>query len=69
MFCLVLCSTQLVFSLATCFHVNMRLMSVLISCVSVSSFCLGTWFVIVLAGHVLMFLSCLVYASTWLVMC
>ncbi len=46
MLCLVLCGTQLVFSLAACFHVvmscvNTWLMSVFISCVFVSCFAHG----------------------------
>ncbi len=50
MLCLVLCGTQLVYSLASCFHVvmscvNMWLMSFLISCVFVSCFAHGWWFV------------------------
>ncbi len=65
MFYLVLCGTQLVYSLAACFHVvmscvNTWLMSFLISCVFMS--CLhmaGDLF----AGHVLVFLFCV---STWL---
>ncbi len=47
---LVLCGTQLVYSLAACFHVvmscvNTWLMSILISCVFVSCFAHGWWFV------------------------
>ncbi len=47
---LVLCGTQLVYSLAACFHVvmscvNMWLMSFLISCVFMSCFAHGWWFV------------------------
>ncbi len=47
---LVLCSTQLVYSLAACFHVvmscvNTWLMSFLISCVFMSCFAHGWWFV------------------------
>ncbi len=47
---LVLCGTQLVYSLAACFHVvmscvNTWLMSFLISCVFMSCFAHGWWFV------------------------
>ncbi len=47
---LVLCGTQLVYSLAACFHVvmscvNTWLMSFLISCVFMSCFAHGRWFV------------------------
>ncbi len=50
MLCLVLCGTQLVYSLAACFHVvmscvNTLLMSFLISCVFVSCFTHGWRFV------------------------
>ncbi len=50
MLCLVLCGTQLVYSLAVCFRVfmscvNTWLMSILISCVFVSCFAHGWWFV------------------------
>ncbi len=49
-FYLVLCGTQLVYSLAACFHVvmscvNTWLMSFLISCVFMSCFAHGWWFV------------------------
>ncbi len=59
---LVLCGTQLVYSLAACFHVvmscvNTWLMSFLISCPVLHM--AGDLF----AGHVLVFLFCV---STWL---
>ncbi len=60
--CLVLCGTQLVYSLAVCFHgvmfcVNTWLMSFLISCVFVSCFEHGWWFVLLA--------MCLCFCFVW----